>query len=65
MLLVFYWAKQMLKIARDFEPALGEPRRARRASVSIPFRASRGRIGRAKIGKFDIGAIIQLCSNIF
>jgi len=42
MLLVFYWAKQILKIARDFEPALGEPRRARRASVSIPFRASRG-----------------------
>jgi hypothetical protein len=42
MLLVFNWAKQILKIARDFEPALGEPRRARRASVSIPFRASRG-----------------------
>ncbi len=55
----------MLKIARDFEPTLGEPRRARRASVSISFRASRGRIGWAKIGKFDIGGIIQLCSNIF
>ena len=38
------------------EPALGEPRRARRASVPIPFRASRGRIGRAKIGKFNLGA---------
>jgi hypothetical protein len=38
MLLVFNWAKQILKIARDFEPALGEPRRARRASV--PFSAA-------------------------
>jgi hypothetical protein len=28
------------------EPALGEPRRARRASVSVLCRASRGRIGR-------------------
>ena len=48
----FYYSKNSFlgkantKIARDFEPALGEPRRARRASVSIPFRASRGRINR-------------------
>src|SRR3989344_1150089 len=40
-------------------------RRRRRGSVSIPFCASRGRIGRAKIGKFDSGGIIQLCSKIF
>ncbi|OGI66687.1 hypothetical protein A2823_01200 [Candidatus Nomurabacteria bacterium RIFCSPHIGHO2_01_FULL_41_91] len=44
--LIFNWAKQILKIARDLEPALGEPRCARRASESIPFRASRGRINR-------------------
>jgi len=58
MLLVFNWAKQILKIARDFEPALGELRCARRASVSVLCRASRDRIGRAKIGKFDIGAFV-------
>jgi len=43
-LLVFNWAKQILKIARDFEPALGEPRRARRASVSVLCRASRAKL---------------------
>ena len=52
--------EQMARIEQKrtgwLEPALGEPRRARRASISIPFRASRGRIGRAKTGKFDIGA---------
>jgi len=41
-----FLSKANTKIAWDFEPAFGEPRRARRASVSIPFRASRGRINR-------------------
>jgi hypothetical protein len=54
MLLVFNWAKQILKIARDFEPALGEPRRARRASVSLPFRASRAKLN-ARAGKKEGG----------
>jgi hypothetical protein len=31
---ILFRAKQILKIARDFEPALGEPRRARRAAKS-------------------------------
>ena len=35
-------ASTLVKIARDFEPALGEPRRARRASISVLCRASRG-----------------------
>jgi len=60
----FYYSKNSFlgkantKIARDFEPALGEPRRARRASVSIPFRASRGRINWQNSRKFNSGAFV-------
>jgi hypothetical protein len=41
--------KANTKIARDFEPALGEPRFARRASVSLCRGASRREFGRQKI----------------
>ena len=53
-------ASTLVKIARDFEPAFGEPRRARRASVSIPFRASRGQTRGANSRKSNSGGRIWI-----
>ena len=64
-LLVFNWAKRILKIVRGFEPAFGEPRRARRASVSVLCRASRGWIGRQNSWKFNTGAFVWRNPNLF
>ena len=57
--------KANTKIARDFEPALGEPRRARRASVSLLCRASCGWIGRQNSWKFNTGAFVWRNPNLF
>jgi len=65
MLLVFNRAKQILKIARDFEPLFGEPRRARRASFPVYGGAKRRRNARPKRRKFDTGAFIQPNPNLF
>ena len=60
-----FLGKANTKIARDFEPALGEPRCARRASVSLLCRASRGQFGRQNSWKFNIGAFVWRNPNLF
>jgi len=57
--------KANTKIARDFEPALGEPRFARRASVSLCRGASRRGFGRQNSWKFNTGAFIKPNPNLF
>jgi len=62
---ILFRAKQILKIARDFEPALGEPRRARRATKSMGGALRRPKNGFRKIGTSGSGVFIQLRSNLF
>jgi len=62
---ILFWAKQIEKIARDFEPALGEPRFARRAAKSMGGALRRPRNGFQKIGKSGFGVFIQFRSNPF
>jgi hypothetical protein len=56
--------KANIKIARDFEPALGEPRFARRATKSMGGNGCRPRNGFQKIGTSDFGVVIQFRSNL-
>ena len=58
-------AKQILKIARDFEPLFGEPRFARRAAKSMDGAVRRPRNGFQKIGTSGFGVFIQFRSNLF
>jgi len=55
---ILFRAKQILKIARDFEPALGEPRRARRAAKSMGGAVRRPRNGWSKIRKSNLGVYL-------
>jgi len=57
--------KANTKIARDFEPALGEPRCARRATKSMGGTACRPRKSRSNFRKSNLGAFVQPSSNLF
>jgi len=62
---ILFWAKQIEKIAKDFEPALGEPHFSRRATKSMGGALRRPRNGFQKIGKSGFGVFIQFRSNLF
>jgi len=61
---ILFRAKQ-IKIAKDFEPLFGEPRRARRATKSMGGALRRPKNGFRKIGTSGFGVFIQFRSNLF